>query len=84
MVVPIYNEELKEKDLKELVRIQQDVIKVILDFENKYILKTNQNAVDDNIVENPSPTTIWKIRLEDLSKITELIIEKAKKFEEIE
>ena len=83
MVVPIYNEELKDKDLKELVRVQQDVIKVILDFENKYILKTNQNAVDDNIVENPSPTTIWKIRLEDLNKITELIIEKAKKFEDV-
>ena len=83
MVVPIYNEELKDKDLKELVRIQQDIIKVILDFENKYILKTNKYAFDDNIVEDPSPTTIWKIRLEDLNKITELIIEKAKKFEDV-
>ena len=82
MVVPIYNEELKDKDLKELVRIQQDIIKVILDFENKYILKNNKDTFD-NIVEDPSPTTIWKIRLEDLNKITELIIEKAKKFEDV-
>ena len=78
MVVPIYNEELKDKDLKELVRIQQDVIKTILDFENKYILKTNKDTFDDNIVVDPSPTTMWKIRLEDLNKINELIIEKAK------
>ena len=83
MVVPIYNEELKDKDLKELVRIQQDIIKVILDFENKYILKNNKDTFDDNIVEDPSLTTIWKIRLEDLNKITELIIEKAKKFEDV-
>ena len=82
MVVTIYNEELKDKDLKELVRIQQDIIKVILDFENKYILKNNKDTFD-NIVEDPSPTTIWKIRLEDLNKITELIIEKAKKFEDV-
>lgn len=78
MVIPRFKKDYENKTIEELVKEQQSIIKEIIDFENKFILKTKKKEKEDQTLRDPSPTVVWRVRCMDLIMITELIDEKTR------
>ena len=80
MIVPRFKKDYEDKTIEELVKEKQSIMKDIIDFENKYILKTKKICEDPKgmIIRHPSPTTVWRVQSEDLIMITKLIDEKTR------
>ena len=79
MLVPRFKKDYEEKSLEDLIKEQQSIMKRIVSFENKYILK-NYKGLQNNcdILVNPSPTVEWRVLSKDLIMLTELIDEKTR------
>ena len=67
-----YNDELKNKNYKELIKEKNKLLKEISDFENNKIADEEYNI-------NPSPDVIYQCNLLYLSKLCELIADKFNK-----
>ena len=80
MIAPRFKKDYENKSIEELVKEQQKIMKNIIDFENKYILKTEKRYENPEavIIRDPSPTVRWRVDSIDLVMITNLIDEKTR------
>lgn len=79
MMIIRTKEDFKDMSVEELVIEEQKLIKRILKFEDEYILKkTSNDSLNSYVIENPSPTVIWRCDSEELVIITQLIDEKTR------
>lgn len=80
MVIPRFREDYENKSIKELIKEQQEIMKLIAAIENNHILKEDNS---DKMI-SPSPITVWRYASQDLIMITELIDEKTRYKEKID
>lgn len=80
MLVTRAKEDYKDKSIKDLVLEQQQIMKLIIKFENDYILEKTEPDIpsDIAIIQDPSLTVEWRVLSRDLIMLTELIDEKTR------
>lgn len=73
MISPeLFKEQNKDKTLKELVIVRNQLLDSIKDYENRKILNKSNELTDDDLVK-PSPSTRYYWNNHYLKEITELI-----------
>lgn len=76
MVSPEYfKEQNKDKTLKELVMVRNQLLDSIKDYENRKILNKSNELTQDDLVK-PSPETRYNLNNQYLKEITDLIGQK--------
>lgn len=76
MISPEYfKEQNKDKTLKELVMVRNQLLDSIKDYENRKILNKSNELTQDDLVK-PSPETRYNLNNQYLKEITDLIGQK--------
>lgn len=79
MIVSLSEEFLKDKSLNELIKERQQLMFKIMDFENKYILKTKElSEIEKSVIVDPSPTVVWRTNIESLENYNKVIDNKTR------
>ena len=79
MIVSLSEEFLKDKSLNELIKERQQLMFKIMDFENKYILKTKElSEMEKCVIVDPSPTVVWRTNIESLENYNKVIDNKTR------
>lgn len=79
MIVSLSEEFLKDKSLNELIKERQQLMFEIMDFENKYILKTKElSEIEKSVIVDPSPTVVWRTNIESLENYNKVIDNKTR------
>lgn len=79
MIVSLSEEFLKDKSLNELIKERQHLMFEIMDFENKYILKTKElSEIEKSVIVDPSPTVVWRTNIESLENYNKVIDNKTR------
>lgn len=74
-----FKKDNETKTLRELINVKNHLLKEINDYEERKILIDNPIFIDDDMVK-PSPQLRYRMNIEYLTGILELIIEKEKDF----
>ena len=74
MMTIMLKKDFENRSLEEIVKERNKLILELNEYEDKYIF--NENINDNEIVEKPSPKTIYSVKNENLIMLTELIIKK--------
>ena len=73
MISPeLFKEQNKDKTLKELVIVRNELIDKIKRYEERNILNTDNELIDDDFIK-PSPATRYDMNNHYLKEITDLI-----------
>lgn len=80
MIMPMLKEDYQNKDLSELLKARQKVMKELIRIENEdlYLYPKKDNSeppFEAKMLMNPSPDVVWNVLNEDLQMLNELIEE---------
>lgn len=82
MVIPMFEDDYKDKSLEELIKARRKLIREMHAYENRYILKTVK--IPEEVLETvifPTPDTIYSVDNDNLVMLTRLIKKKLNGFD---
>ena len=82
MVIPMFEDDYKDKSLKELIKARRKLIRKMHVYENRYILKTVK--IPEEVLETvifPTPDTKYSVDNDNLVMLTRLINKKLSGFD---